>query len=302
MRQLQYIKHIDIDFKKWDIAILSSEFPLVFAQSFYLNATSPNWDALVIGDYECVFPLTIKSKFGFRYLPQPPFTSQLGAFGKVNSEYEQLFFNYILSNFKLIELELNASNKLISEYISPKKTFIIKYGNEYKLNQNSKRNIARAEENSFEVKQIPDTEVLNLSQKLLNPFLLNDLHLPTSHIALFEQLLCNAQKEKMLYSFKTTDKFNKTVAIAHFVSNGKHTLFLKGTNFDKAENSGSMHLLINFAVNYFADKSVLFDFGGGSNSEGLANFYKGLGGEIQSYSFLRVNKLPWLIKLIKNKK
>ena len=67
MEKLIYIKHQDIDFKKWDATILSSAFPFVFAQSFYLNATCPNWDALIIGDYESVFPITQKIKFGFKY-------------------------------------------------------------------------------------------------------------------------------------------------------------------------------------------------------------------------------------------
>ena len=72
-----------------------------------MNATSPNWDALILNDYETVFPLPIKSKFGFTYLSQPPFTSQLGAFGKLNLDIEFLFFNYIISHYKLIDLELN---------------------------------------------------------------------------------------------------------------------------------------------------------------------------------------------------
>lgn len=66
------LSHKEIDFEKWDKTILSSDLPLVFAQSFYLTATCPNWEALIMGDYESVFPLPVKSKFGFRYLPQPP--------------------------------------------------------------------------------------------------------------------------------------------------------------------------------------------------------------------------------------
>jgi hypothetical protein len=100
---------------------LHSQIPFVFAQSFYLNATCPNWDALVIGDYETVFPITYKTKFGYRYLPQPPFTSQLGTYGKVNLETEQQFYNYVIEHFNLIDVELNVSNQLQSEFISPKK-------------------------------------------------------------------------------------------------------------------------------------------------------------------------------------
>jgi hypothetical protein len=300
MNQIKYIKHQDIDFEKWDTTILSSQIPFVFAQSFYLNATCPNWDALIIGDYESVFPIPYKIKFGFTYLPQPPFTSQLGAYGIVNLEIEQLFYNYILNHYKLIDLELNLTNKLQSEYISSKNTYAIDFVSDCKFNQNTKRNIAKALEIGLFVEQVDDKKIVSLSQKHLNPFLEADVHLKKSTISLLDNLLFNAIENNTLYSFKVLDKRGVIKALAHFISNGKHTLYLKGTNFDKVDNSGSMHLLMKHAIDYFADKSLIFDFGGGSK-QGLANFYMGFGGQVMTYSFLQVNKLPWLIKFFKNK-
>ncbi len=301
MAGLRYIKHRDIDLKKWDQTILNAEIPFVFAQSFYLNATSPQWDALVIGDYESVFPVTTKTKFGYRYLPQPPFTSQLGAYGKVNSEIEQVFYNYILEHFTLIDLELNATNQLRSEFITTKNTFIIEYEKGFKFNQNTKRNIVKASE-VFSVEQVKEKDSLPLSQKFLNPFLVNEVGLAKSTVAFLDDLLRNAMQAGQLFTFKVIGKDQTIKALAHFISNGKHALYLKGANFDKGDNSGSMHLIMNHAIEFFADKARIFDFGGGSNSEGLANFYKGLGGEKMEYGFLRVNRLPRLIKFIKNKR
>lgn len=295
------IQHQEIDFKKWDQTILNSETPFVFAHSFYLNATCPQWDALIMGDYESVFPLTSKSKFGFNYLPQPPFTSQLGLFGKVSLEIEQLFFNYITLHYKLIDLELNVSNKIASEFITPKNTYIINYQSKYKFNQNTKRNINKAVEHGFMVERVGDNDVLSLSQKYLNPFLEREVNLSKPTVAILDDLLKNSIEGKKLYSFKVIDKNQTIKALGHFICNGKHTLYLKGTNFDKAENSGSMHMLMKYAIEFFADKSIFFDFGGGSK-QGLANFYIGFGGQVSTYSFLQVNRLPRLIKFIKNKK
>ena len=299
--ELKYIKHQKIDFKKWDNAVFSSQIPFVFAQSFYLNATCPHWDAVIIGDYESVFPLTYKTKFGFTYLPQPPFTSQLGAYGKVNLEVEQLFYNYILEHYKLIDLELNVTNKIASEFITPKNTYTIDYKSGYKFNQNTKRNITKAIESGFFVEHVNQKDILSISQKYLNPFLETEVQLSKSTILLLDNLLLNAIDNSTLYTFKVIDVHHNIKALAHFVSNGKHTLYLKGTNFDKADNSGSMHLLMKHSIEFFADKSDLFDFGGGSK-QGLANFYMGFGGQAMTYSFLQVNKLPRLINLFKNKK
>jgi len=271
----------------------------VFAQSFYLNATSPNWDALILNDYETVFPLPIKSKFGFTYLSQPPFTSQLGTFGKLNLDIELLFYNYISSHYKLIDLELNFSNKISSKFISPKITFVFDYNNNYNINQNTKRNISKSTALGFNVQMVNHNECLDLSQKLLNPFLINEIKLLPSAVSLFDQLLKNAISNKMLYTFKVIDEKQNIKALAHFICNGKHVLYLKGTNFDKPDNSGSMHLLMFHAIKFFENKANFFDFGGGSK-QGLANFYKGLGGELMNYSFLQINKLPGFINFFKS--
>lgn len=299
--EIKRIKHKNIDFLKWDKTVLSSQIPVVFAQTFYLNATCPNWDALVIGDYESIFPLTYKNKFGLTYLPQPPFTSQLGVYGKVNLEIEQLFFDYIIKHFQLIDLELNATNKIQSTYITPKNTYTIDYKLGYNFNQNSKRNIAKAIENGFVVEAVNENDILTLSQKWINPFLSKEVGLSLPTISLLDDLLINAKKEHALFTFKVMDGQNTIKALAHFISNGRYALYLKGTNFDKSDNSGSMHLLMKHAIEFFSDKATIFDFGGGSK-QGLANFYMGFGGQLTTYSFLQVNRLPWLIKILKNKK
>ncbi len=299
MSIIKQIAHKDIDFNKWDKTILSSEFPLVFAQSFYLNATAPKWDALVIGDYESVFPLTHKIKLGFKYMPQPSFTSQLGVFGKVSDEIEALFYDYITKKYKLIEIELNASNKIKTNDISPKNTFVIDYSQEYKYNQNTKRNIKKAHDDGFNIKRVDVKESLSLSKKCIDPFLENDLNLSRSVVRTFNTLLSNSLKNDHLLTLKAIDNNGDIKALAHFVFNAKHALYLKGTNFDKKDNSGSMHLLIDAAIKHFEGKVDLFDFGGGSMSESLAGFYKGLGGSPFYYSFLKINRLPQLVNKLK---
>ncbi len=301
MYQLKHIKHTDIDFVKWDKSILTSEYPLVFAQSFYLNATFPNWEAIIIGDYECVFPITKKDKFGINYLHQPSFTPQLGLFGKFTIEIEQLIFDYLLAHFKLVEIELNASNQYTTKHHLVKTTYVINYNKEFKQNQNTKRNNAKAKENKLVFEQIPDSEILELSKTYLNPFLSKQLHLSESTIKMFNILLQSSMKHQSLFSFRVVDQQKNIKALAHFISNGKHTVYLKGTNFDKSENSGSMHLLTSSAIEFFKDKTQWFDFGGGSK-ESLANFYKGFGGEALNYHMLKINNLPLVIKLLRKLK
>ena len=256
--KIKRIEHKNIDFIKWDKTILSSEFPFVFAQSFYLNATCPNWDALIIGDYESVFPITQKIKFGFKYLPQPPFTSQLGAYGKLSLEIEQIFYDYIISNYKLIDLELNVSNQIKSNFIESKNTYVLNYKDGYQFNHNTKRNIAKAQALNFKCEQVNGADIFSLSQNLLNPFLLNQVHLSLTTVSVLDSLILNAMAHDILYTFKVFDEQQNIKALAHFICNGKHALYLKGTNFDKSDNSGSMHLLMQHAIQFFENKTITF--------------------------------------------
>lgn len=298
MSQIKYIEHEQIDFKKWDQTILSSKFPLVFAQSFYLNATCPDWCALVMGDYKAVFPITQKTKLGVSYIHQPSFTPQLGLYGMFNEQDEKTVRDYLIQHYKLVEIELNASNVLVDRFTTPKQTYIIDYAKEIKQNQNTKRNITKALEHKLRFERIPDPEIVYLSAQYLNPFLSKKLNLSNHSISLFENLIKSAMNVENLYSFRVVDEQDQLKAIAHFISNGKHTVYLKGTNFDKSLNTGSMHLLTSSAIAFFSTRSLWFDFGGGSK-ESLANFYKGFGGEVLEYKTLTINNLPFLIKVLK---
>ena len=86
--------------------------------------------------------------------------------------------------------------------------------------------------------------------------------------------------------------------MAHFISNGKHVVYLKGTNFDR--NSGSMHFLMDRAIQFFkAENLKMFDFGGGE-SDSMAQFYLGFGAKELIYKTYKVNNLPKVIKWLKN--
>jgi hypothetical protein len=298
MQGLNYIKHKNIDFVKWDKLILNSPIPLVFAQSFYLNATSPGWDALILNDYESVLPVTVKKKLGIIYLPQPSFTSQLGVFGNTKPEIVFEFYTYLKKTFKLIEYEFNYSNKFDNTNVKPKKTFIIDYKNEINYNQNTIRNIKKAKALNYQVQFINPNDSECLVKVYINPFL-KSISIKNNQLKVFSKIINQAIKFNALDCLVTKDQKNKIVAIAYFIYNTNYVLYLKGTTIDKNENSGSMHLLLDFAIKHYSKTHKYFDFGGGSLNIGLANFYKGLGGSELNYQYVKVNNLPKIINMLK---
>ena len=108
---IQYLIHHKIDKQKWDNCINTADNGLIYAYSFYLDAMSKHWDALVLNDYEAVMPVTWNKKYGISYLYQPFLAAQLGVFGKnITEELLSSFINSIPSSFKYIDICLNCKN------------------------------------------------------------------------------------------------------------------------------------------------------------------------------------------------
>ena len=295
---MRYIKHSDIDIRKWDKAIHSSEYALVFAQSYYLNATSPEWAALVKGDYDSVMPLTENKKLGISYMLQPPFTPQLGVFGKKDKAFEKACMDHLKENYRYVSVEFNSQMKPDKEF-GTKKTYVLNSLKELNLNTNTKRNITKATKADLKVDLIKDKERMELSERFLKPFMKKSLKLKSKELAIFNNLLFITAKENSLYTFVVKDSNSKLMALAHFIFNGHHAVYLKGTTIGK--DTGAMHLLMNHAIQFFFDKkAVQFDFGGGQN-ETLARFYSGFGGHPLTYYTFRFNNLPKPISWLKRK-
>lgn len=106
---IRYVKHKLIDAQKWNAAIQNSQHPLIYGHFEYLTAiTESQWDALIFGDYEVVFPLPFKKILGIKYLVQPVWCQQLGAFGNSAAMVTtDDFFKIISTKFLRVRLQFN---------------------------------------------------------------------------------------------------------------------------------------------------------------------------------------------------
>jgi hypothetical protein len=109
---IRYFKNTEINKTKWDITISKSYNRLPFALSWYLDIVSPNWDALIFGDYEEIMPITKRTKFGITYLCQPILCPRLGVFSTIKSHMFCVddYMIAITSKFKKAEIALNEKN------------------------------------------------------------------------------------------------------------------------------------------------------------------------------------------------
>src|SRR5215217_2182495 len=108
---IRYLQNQEINRDLWDRCIDQADNSLIYAYSFYLDTMATGWDALVLNNYEAVFPLTYRVKWGIAYLYQPFAVAQLGLFGKnIDADLLHLFLQNIPEKFKYWAINLNAKN------------------------------------------------------------------------------------------------------------------------------------------------------------------------------------------------
>lgn len=144
---IRFLKHNDIDPKRWNTAVMKSRVPLVYALYEYLEEVCDgHWAALVFGNYEAVFPLPLKSKWGINYVVQPVFCQQLGAFGSNENITTSDFINAIPRHFLRVRLQLNPYFDATAVTALPTKTnLLLPLSSAPSYNKDCRKNLAALE-------------------------------------------------------------------------------------------------------------------------------------------------------------
>ena len=81
---IRYLKHSEINPKKWNQTVCNSLFSTIFVEYEMLDLLtgSDTWDALVQDAYEAVMPLPYRKKGVLKYVYTPFFMPQMGIFSK----------------------------------------------------------------------------------------------------------------------------------------------------------------------------------------------------------------------------
>ena len=300
---IKYLKYKEINKEKWDECIKYSFNGIVYAYSWYLNSVCENWDALIEDDYERVFPLVYKKKFGISYLYQPFFTQQLGVFSRkiLTAKIVDKFLKAIPSKYKFIDINLNTFNKVNPEnytiipQLNHELDLINSYHKIYKnYSQNNKRNIKKAEKAGVTIiKNIKPEDIINIFRQNRGKTIsnLNDEH----YLMLKRFIYIGIYKGLVQVSGAYTNK-NELCAGAFFIKSNNKIIFLfSGINSEARENN-AMSLLIDTFIRENCQNHITLDFEG-SNDPNLARFYISFGSKKCTYFKININRLPILINI-----
>lgn len=110
---IRLIRQEDIDKVKWNSCVHYANNGNIFGYKWYLDHVAKDWDGLVEGDYESVFPLVWrKGLWGGRVLYQPDLMRELGIYtiNAPSSKRIKTFLAAIPSEYKQIDIVLNEQN------------------------------------------------------------------------------------------------------------------------------------------------------------------------------------------------
>lgn len=304
---IKFTEHKNIDKKKWDACISKSSDECIFVYSWYLDIVCENWTALILNDYEAVFPIAAKSKYKINYIYQPFFSRYFGVYSK-NKITEKLvneFLQVIPEKYKYIEFCLHEDNLTKSKdfSISEKKYQFLDLKEKYDVLQknfsdNSKRNAKKAIKAGLKIKpDIAAERIVNLFKTTKG----NELEVfkPEDYKVLIK-LMKHCEEKKKGRSFAIYDG-EKLCAAAFFMFSNNRFVFLKSGITDEGKAKGAMHLLFDYFIRENSGKSYMLDFGG-SSVENVARFYKNFDAKDCVYLQLKKNKLPKIVQWVKSLK
>lgn len=305
MQQIRYIKHNNIDFKKWDACIDAAPNNNIYAYSWYLNAMAGHWDALVLNDYEAVFPLTLKKKWGIAYLYQPWFCAALGVFSKkeITAVLLQQFLEQIPYHIRYIDIYLNKGNvfELSATPLKMRTNYVLSLQPSYEqlyrcYRNNLKRNIKKAETAGLTVRfNISVQQVLQLA----TPTLQRISDITTTEINRFMKVYNHAEKLQQATTLGIYSANGKQLlASAVFLFNKNRWYYILVGNHPNGKTIGASHYLIDRFIHSKAGTESLLDFEG-SDIGNLAFFYSSYGAIEEKYAALRMNRLPRLLRWLK---
>ncbi len=288
---IKHLKYHEIDFERWNQTIALSFSSLPYAYAWFLDAVSPQWEALISDDYEYVMPLPIKRKFGIKYVIQPRWTQQLGIFSKlpISLEIVKIFLAKI--PYLSYDFNLNFGNIFGLE----KPNGIIALNRPFAeiceaFSQNTRRNIAKAQNANLAIK--------NITYQLLVDFWRANNADKAAELSAKLPLLCEAAEKNGIgkfYGVYTAE--NELVATLMTLETERRIIYLVPTSNQRGKELSAMFLLVDYLLKTNSETDKVFDCEG-SQIPGVARFYAGFGAQPQPYFSVSRCRPQWLVKLI----
>lgn len=299
---IQRLPAAQIDVAKWDHCVQQHSNGLLYATTTYLNALCPDWEGLIMNDYEAILTLPIKKKWGIRYAYTPPFIQQLGIIGNTDAvdtadllkmiketvAYADMHFNF--SNASLLQdSPVTSRTNLVISLDQPLVQIQAQYSNDLK------ENIRKATSQALVYTHAGLHEAVDHFQ---DQYAVRIKQIHSSDYDIFLRLCEQLQTTGQCLVRAVTNADQELLAIALLLKDERRIYNLMNTTLPAGRDKEANHFLLDNIIREFAGQPLLFDLEG-SEIPGVKKFYASFGAVNQPYFHYHYNGLPWPIRLLK---
>ena len=292
MDDIRYVEHHSINKVLWDQTIEYAVNSLPYALSWYLDAVcGSRWDALILGDYEFIFPLPYSRVYKIagpkKYL-QPLFTQQLGIFSSdiLGDQVINRFVEAIPSEF---QLNFNERNKLgDTSYhfdVEERSNYLLDLSRtpdaiRQKYSKSLRKRLKKANtRHQLQLGQVTPRQLVDLYQKILN----DKVGLKKRHYKKVLKLMKAAIQRDKGRIFSVLHESGQLGAVGFFLIHNGRIINLFGTSTTFGYEKFSMHALLDKVIAKHANQpGWLFDFEG-STIPSVAQFFASFGSKQRPY-------------------
>lgn len=310
---IRFVPRDEIEKSRWDGCVHYAPNGFIYGYTWYLDNVAENWDGLVEGNYESVFPLVWNKKmFGIKQIYQPYLCQQLGVYSMnaCSKPRLQAFLDAIPKEYKFIGMNMNDRNNLVKNIEGltneRRSNYLLALNRSYEeirgnYSTNLKRNIAKGKKHDLYitagVKPEKFVDALRAYHEEHNKGLFPEQIYHTALRIIYNCLHRGLGNIMGIY-LNGSDQF--CAAIFQMYS-GSRIINLLNVTTNEGRKVGAMHFLMDEIIQQNAGRPVVYDFEG-SNIESIARFYKSFGAADTPYFSIEKNNLPWWIRWYKNKK
>ncbi len=305
---IRYLPYHKIDKTKWDICLQASVNPLIYATSLYLDNMCTQWDGLVMNDYEAIMPLPWNSKLGIRYVYSPFFVIGGGVFGKnLTADKIIQFIKSIPGKFLYLDIDFNEFNFFPDEFSKEKIVYTkrtntllsLQFSYQTLLSNYSaqaKRKIKKAA--TYNLQFSSSASVKTIVDLYCKHYLAKDKVVAkfdfTNMISFLQNQLADKTRTYLL-SFPN----GNVCAFYLLLFDKNYVYWLLGGSTEEGKKMGAFYYLTDKIISEFAGTNRMFRFEG-SDIVGINLFNKQFGGQNVFYPRLIINRLPKLVRWLKN--
>jgi len=329
MNNFQYITNSDINKKKWDTCISESFNSRVYGLSWYLDIVCENWDGIVFGDYEMVFPVIFKKRFFLKKSYHPFFCQQLGPFYKnknfANIDNSLNFHSFFLKYFNKYtycstsEYSLQIDIEIIKKITLYFKTLKSGMKNVYEFYCDEMANLELDLDQAYDqiqdsystntIRNLKKSKGYNLQiQKDISVSVFMELYKTnkkiknsiqksfsfTDNYSIIKDLISTCLNKKKGQLIGVFDQKKNMISAAFFLSSFNRYIMLFNVTRPDFKKYHGMTFLIDDFIKSNSNQYKLLDFEG-SNLEGVRKFYSGFGSCYSPYFSITCSNSYWNI-------